>query len=78
MAGHVACMGVGEMKNQYKILIAKPEGKRALGRPRRRREENILMNIQEIRFGGVDWINVAQEKDWWWAFANMVMNHRIP
>jgi hypothetical protein len=60
-AGHGA--PIGEMRNANKILIGKPEGKRPLGRPRRRWEDNIKMDLGEIRFDGVDSINLAQDRD---------------
>jgi hypothetical protein len=59
--GHVAC--VGEMRNGYKILIRKPEGKRLHGRPRHGLEDNIRMNNKEIGWEGVDWIHLAQDRD---------------
>jgi hypothetical protein len=62
-AGHVA--GVGKMRKIYNILVVKPEGKRLLGRPRRRCEDNIRMDLREIRRKVVDWIYVAQDRDLW-------------
>jgi hypothetical protein len=62
-AGHVACMG--ESKGVYRVLVGKPEGKRPLGRPRHRREVNIKMNLQAVEFGGMDWIDLAQDRDRW-------------
>jgi hypothetical protein len=56
----------------------KPEGKRPLGRPRRRQEDNIKMNLREIGWGGMDWIDVAQDKNQWRALVNTVMNLRVP
>jgi hypothetical protein len=50
----------------YKILVGKPEGKRPLGRPRRRWEDGIRMDLREIGLGSVDWIRLAQDRDWWW------------
>jgi hypothetical protein len=75
-AGHVACMG--EKRNVYRILVGKTEGKRPLGRPRRRWEDNIKMDLREIGRGGIDWIDLAQDRDLWWALVNTVMNLRVP
>jgi hypothetical protein len=71
-AGHVARMG--ETRNAYKILMRKPE----LGTPRRKWEDNIKMDLGEIGWGGMDWIDVAQDKDQWKALVNTVMNLRVP
>jgi hypothetical protein len=60
------------------ILVGRPEGRRPLGRPRRRWEDNIKMVLREIWFGDVDWIHWAQERDRWRALVNMVMNLRVP
>jgi hypothetical protein len=54
---------MGAKRNAYRILVGKPEGKRPLGRPKRRWEDNIKMNIREIGWGGMDWIDLAQDKD---------------
>jgi hypothetical protein len=75
-AGHVARKG--EVGGAYKILVGKPEGRRPLGRPRRRWEDNIKMDIREIVFGDVDWIHLARDRDRWWALVNTVMNLRVP
>jgi hypothetical protein len=75
-AGHVARMG--EVRNVYSIFIGKPEGRRPLGRPRRRWENNIGMDLREIEFGDVDWIRLAQNRDRWLALVNKVMNLRVP
>jgi len=61
----------------YRVLVGKPEGKRPLGRPRRRLEDNIKMDLQELGTGG-DWMELAQDKDRWRALVNKVMNLRIP
>jgi hypothetical protein len=74
-AGRVARMG--EMKNMYKILAVKPEGKRPLGIPTRRWEDNIRMDLREIKWEGVHWIRLAQDRDQWWAVVNTVMNLRV-
>jgi hypothetical protein len=73
--GHAACMG--KMRYIYKILVAKPEGKRPLRRPRCRWED-IKMDLKETGYGGVDWIHLAQDRDWRWALVNTVMNLRVP
>jgi hypothetical protein len=75
-AGHVARMG--EVKGAYNILVRRPEGRRPLGRPRRRWDDNIKMDLREIGFGDVDWIHLAQDRDKWWAVVNTVMNLRVP
>ena len=58
--------------------MGKPEGKRDLGRLRRRWEDNIKMDLQEVGFGGMDWIELAQDRDRWRALVNVVTNHRFP
>jgi hypothetical protein len=75
-AGHVARMG--EKRNACRIFYGKPKGKRSLGRRRRRREDNIKMDLREIGWGDMDWIDLAQDRDKWRAFVNMVMNLRVP
>jgi hypothetical protein len=67
----------GKKRNACKVLIGKPEGGRPLGRHRRRWENNIKMNLIEIRWDGVDWIQVAQDRDTWRAVVNAVMNLRV-
>jgi hypothetical protein len=67
-AGHVARMG--EKRNAYRILMGKPEGKRSLGRQRRRWVDNIKMDLREIGWDGVDWIDMAQDRDQWRALVN--------
>jgi hypothetical protein len=61
-------------KKVYKVLVGKPEGKRPLGRPRRRWEDEIRMDLREIGLEGVDWIRLAQDRDRWWAVVSAVMN----
>jgi hypothetical protein len=75
-AGHVARMG--EKRNAYRLLVGKPEGKRSLGRPRRRRVDNIRMDLGEVGCGDVDWIGLAQDRNRWRALVNSVLNLRVP
>jgi hypothetical protein len=63
-----------EERKVYRVLVGKPEGKRPLGRPRRRWEVGIRRVLREISWGSVDWIQLAQDRDRWRAFVNMVMN----
>jgi hypothetical protein len=67
-----------EKRNAYRILVGKREGKRPLGRPRRRQVDNIEMDIREIRWGGLDWIDLAWDRDLWMALVNTVINLRVP
>jgi hypothetical protein len=62
----------------YRILVGKPEGKRPLGRPRRRWEDNIKIYLQEVGCGGMDWIELAQDRDRWRALVNAVTNLLVP
>ena len=62
----------------YKFLVGKPEGKRPLGRSRRGWEDNIKMDLEEVGCGGMDWIELAQDRDCWRALVNVVMNLRVP
>jgi hypothetical protein len=75
-AGHVARMGEG--RGAYRILVGRPEGRRPLGRPKRRWEDNIKMDLQEVGWNGVAWIDMAQDRDRWRAVVNAVMNLRVP
>jgi hypothetical protein len=75
-AGHVARMGA--KKTAYRILVGKPEGERPLGRPRRRWVDNIKMDLREIGLDGMDWIDLAEDRDQWKALVNTVMNLRVP
>jgi len=69
---------MGEKKGIYMVLMGKPEGKRLLGRPRRRWENNIKLDLQEVGCGGMDWIKLSQDRDRWQALVNVVMNLRFP
>jgi hypothetical protein len=73
---HVARMG--EVRGAYNILVGRPEGRRPLGKPRRRSEDNIKMDLREIWFEDVDWINLAQNRDRWRTLVNTAMNLRVP
>ena len=75
-AGHVARMGA--RKSVYRVFVGKPEGKKPLGRPRRRWEDNIKVGLQEVGYGVMDWIHVSQDRDMWRALVNSVMKLRIP
>jgi hypothetical protein len=68
---------MGEERKVYKVLVGKPEGKRPLGRPRRRWEDGIRMDLREIGLGGVDWIRPSQDRDRWRAVVSAVMNLRV-
>jgi len=65
-----------EWRGRYRILVAKPEGERPVGRPRHRWEDNIKMDLQEVECGGMDWIKLAQDR--WLARVNAVMNLWVP
>jgi hypothetical protein len=69
---------MGERRGAYRALVGKPEGSRPLGRPWRRWEDNIKMDLREVGWGGMDWIDLAQDRDRWWALVNAVMNLRVP
>jgi len=73
-AGHVARMGEG--RGVHRVLVGKPEGKSLLGTSRRRWEDNIKMDLREVEGGG-DWMELAQDRDRWWALVNTVMNLRV-
>ena len=75
-AGHVARMG--EERGAYRVLVGKPEGKKPLGRPRRRWVDNIRMDLQEVGCGHVDWTGLAQDRDGWRKLVNAVINLRVP
>ncbi|KAJ4436507.1 hypothetical protein ANN_16538 [Periplaneta americana] len=74
--GHVARMG--ESRNAYRVLVGRPEGKRPLGSPRRRWEDNIKVDLREVGYDDRDWINLAQDRDQWWAYVRAAMNLRVP
>ena len=75
-AGHMARMGEG--RGVHRVLVGKPEGKRPLGRPRRRWEDNIKMDLQKVGGGCGDWMELAQDRDRWWALVSTVMKLRVP
>jgi len=68
---------MGERRQVYRVLVGKPEGKKPLGRPRHRWED-IKINFWELGCGGMGWIELAQDRDRWWALVNEVMNLRVP
>ena len=76
MGGHVTRMGEG--RGVHRVLVGKPEGKRPLGRPRRRWEDNNNMDLQEVGGGCRDWMELAQDRDRWRALVSMVRNLRVP
>jgi hypothetical protein len=75
-AGHVACMG--EERGVHRVLVGKPEGKRPLGRPRRRWVDNLKMDVEEVGGGRGDWMELAQDRDRWRALVSTVKNLRVP
>jgi len=75
-AGHVA--RTGEKRDVYRVLVGKPERKRPFARPRRRWENNIKMDLQEVGCGVMDWIELVQGRDRWWALVDSAMNLRVP
>jgi len=75
-AGHVARMG--DRKGVCRVLVGKPEGKRPFGRPKHRWEDNIKIDIQGVGCGGMNWIELVQEKDRWRELVNVVLSFRVP
>jgi hypothetical protein len=73
-----ACSTNGEKRNAYRILVGKPEGKRSLRRPRRRWEDNIIIDLREMGCSSMDWIDLAQDRGQWRVLVNTVMNVRVP
>jgi len=76
LAGHVARMV--EERGVYRVLVGKPDGRRPLGRPRRRWVDNIRMDHQEVGYGYMDWIGLAQDRESWQTLVSVVMNLRVP
>jgi hypothetical protein len=75
-AGHVARMGEG--RDVYRVLVGRPEGKRPVGRPKRRWEANIKMDLRKIGIDGTNWIRLAHDRVQWWTCVNTVTNLRVP
>jgi hypothetical protein len=73
-----ACCKYGERRGAYRILVGRPEGSKPLGRPRRRWENNVKMYLQDVGWGGMDWIELTQNRDRWRALVNAVMNLCVP
>jgi hypothetical protein len=73
-----ACSTNGEKKNAYRILVGKPEGMRPLATPRRRLQDHVRMDLRETRWGGMDWIDLAQGRNRWRTLVNTVINLRVP
>jgi hypothetical protein len=73
-----ACSTCWEGRVAYRVLVGRPEGRRPLGRPRRRWDNKIKKDIQEVGWGGMDWIDMAQDRDRWRAVVSAVMNLRVP
>ena len=74
--GHVAC--VGERRGAYEVLVGKPEGKRSLGRPSCRWEDNIKTDVREVGWWSMNWFELPKDRDGWRAVVNAVMNLRVP
>jgi hypothetical protein len=74
--GHVARRG--EKRNPCRLLVGKPEGRRPLGRPRRRWVDNIRMDLVEVGWGDVDWVGLAEDRERWRALVNSILNLRVP
>jgi hypothetical protein len=69
---------MGEERRVHRVLVGKPEGKKPLGRPRHRWEDNVRMDLQEVGCGGMDWIGLVQDRPMWRALVNAVMNLWVP
>jgi len=69
---------MGENRGVYRVLVGKPEGRRPLGRPRHRWEDSIKMDLRDVGCGGVDWVELAEDRDRWRALVNAVMYLRVP
>jgi hypothetical protein len=69
---------MGQGRNAYRVLVERPEGRRPLGRPRRRWEDNIKMDLKQVGWEGMDWIDMAQDRDRWRAVVSAVMNLWVP
>ena len=73
-----ACGAYGLGEDVYRVLVGKPEGRRPLGRPRRRWVDNIRTDLEEVGCGYMDWIGLVQDRDRWWTLVSAVMNFRVP
>jgi hypothetical protein len=69
---------MGEKRGECRVLVGRPEGKRPLGRPKSRWKDNITIDLQEVRCGGMNWIELAQDRDRWWVLMNAVMKLWVP
>ena len=74
----MACSTYGETRGVYRVLVGKPEGKKPLGKPRHRWEDKIKMDLQEVGCGGMDWIELVQDRDRLWVIVAAVMNLQVP
>jgi hypothetical protein len=70
----MACSTNGEIRNEYRLLVGKPEGKRGIGRSRHKWVDNIKMHLEEIGWGGMDWLSLTQDRDKWRSLVKVVMN----
>ena len=73
-----ACSAYEGRRGAYRVLVGRPEGRRSLGRPRRKWEDNTNIDLQEVGCGGMDWFELAQDRDRWRSVVNAVMNLRVP